>query len=162
MNQVASSRLKQTWLWRNDPRIYRWCRQASPVSWNHHSRYWERIDRDPNSKMYHLDVKGQHVGVFGLTSIDWINRRAEVSLYIDPDQHLKGLGYKGAKVLMRQAFKVLNLNCIWGEAFDGSPAIGLFKKCGFKEEGRRRQFYYRDGKYVDAILFSLTRGEYVA
>ncbi len=146
--------------WRNDPRIYKWCRQNEPISIAHHLEYLERSAKDPHSRMYGVAADGFLVGVCGLTSIDWINRRAEVSLYIDPEKHRQGLGTMAAKALMAKAFMVHNLNSIWGEAFDGSPAIGLFEKLGFKQDGLRREFYFREGKYVDAVIFSKLRCEY--
>lgn len=111
--------------------------------------------------MYGVHADNLLVGVCGLTSIDWINRRAEFSLYLGPEHQGQGLGEAALRALCAHGFNVLNLNCIWGEAFDGNPAIKMFERVGFKEEGRRRQFYYREGKYIDAVLFSLLRSEYV-
>ncbi len=139
--------------------MYRWCRQYEPVGVNHHEDYWEKVDKDPHTRMYGVEHGGILVGICGLTSIDWINRRAEFSLYIDPDKHGQGLGERALSKLVSHGLNVLNLNCIWGEAFEGNPAIEMFKKVGFKEEGRRRQFYYREGKYIDAVLFSTLKEE---
>ncbi len=152
--------LRQAYRWRNDPRIYKWCRQCEPITREHHEAYWARIAKDPHSRFYGVTADGELVGVCGLTSIDWINRRGEVSLYIDPERHRQGLGALAARALIDKAFKVHNLNCLWGESFDGSPAIDLFWDLGFKREGVRREFYFRDGQYVDAILFSLLRSEH--
>lgn len=146
--------------WRNDQRIYKWCRQFERLSWDSHEKWLEWQAKDPNTKMYGLWTDHDLIGVCGLTSIDWINRRAEFSLYIGPEYQGKGYGSKALMTLCDHGFKILNLNCIWGEAFDGNPAIEMFLSVGFKEEGRRRQFYYREGKYIDAILFSLLRSEY--
>jgi len=110
--------------------------------------------------MYGIRDGNNLVGVCGLTSIDWVNRRAEFSLYIASEYQGNGYGEAALRLLVEHGFNVLNLNSIWGEAFDGNPAINMFKKVGFIEEGRRRQFYFREGKYIDAILFSLMRSEY--
>lgn len=149
--------------WRNDPVIYKWCRQYEPQSEHGHETWFTRLQQDSTTKMYaiHEETSGC-IGVCGLTSIDWINRRAEFSLYISPMQHGSGYGSKALRLLLAHAFKVLNLNLVWGESFDGNPAMKMFEKIGFKTEGRRREFYYREGQYIDAILFSITRGEYAA
>jgi hypothetical protein len=81
-------------------------------------------------------------------------------LYIGPEHQGQGLGEAALQALCDHGFNVLNLNSIWGEAFDGNPAIKMFERVGFKPEGRRRQFYFREGRYIDAILFSLLRDEY--
>ena len=152
--------LSKLFSWRNDPRIYKWCRQYEPISWHQHESYWEKVQKDPNIKMYGIRDGNNLVGVCGLTSIDWVNRRAEFSLYIASEYQGNGYGEAALRLLVEHGFNVLNLNSIWGEAFDGNPAINMFKKVGFIEEGRRRQFYFREGKYIDAILFSLMRSEY--
>lgn len=147
--------------WRNNPTIYRWCRQYEPVTREHHDAYWARVACDPNTKMYAVYNRSSVVGICGLTSIDWINRRAEFSLYIGPEYQDRGYHEAALRALCLHGFNVLNLNCIWGESFEENPAIKVFKRVGFKEEGRRRQFYFREGKYIDATLFSLLRDEYV-
>lgn len=147
--------------WRNDSRVYRWCRQYEPITQEHHEAYWRKVESDPSTKMFGIFCDKESVGVCGLTSIDWVNRRAEFSLYIDPKRQGQGLGEEALRLLCSHGFYTLNLNMIWGEAFENNPAIHIFKKIGFKEEGRRREFYFRDGEYIDAILFSLLRGEYV-
>lgn len=100
------------------------------------------------------------VGVCGLTSIDLHNRRAEFSLYIAPALHGQGFGRKGLELLLTHGFKNLGLNVIWGEVFDGNPAAKLFRRLGFVKEGTRREFYFRDGKFIDAHIVSLTAGEW--
>ena len=100
------------------------------------------------------------IGVCGLTSIDWVNRRAEFSLYIGPEHGKKGYGESALRKLLRIGFDVLNLNCIWGESFHGNPAIEMFKRIGFKYEGDRREFYFRNGSYINASLWSLLKNDY--
>lgn len=99
-------------------------------------------------------------GVAGLTSIDWVNRRAEFSLYINPDCQSKGFGEAALRHLLKHGFEVLNLNLIWGESFDGNPAMRLFSRVGMRPMGVRRQFYFRDGKYLDAYLWDITKAEF--
>jgi ribosomal-protein-alanine N-acetyltransferase len=38
-------------------------------------------------------------------------------------------------------------------AVDNPPAIALYEKFGFRTIGRRKNYYSRDGIFVDAILF---------
>lgn len=147
--------------WRNLPVIYKWCRQFEPISESHHLSWFDSIRKDPTIKMYSiLNDELDIIGACGLTSIDYINSRAEFSLYIGPEHQGQGYGEASLRALCSFGFNVLNLNCIWGEAFVGNPALDMFKKVGFKEEGARREFYFREGKYIDAILFSLLRSDY--
>ncbi len=100
------------------------------------------------------------IGVCGLTSIDPINRRAEFSLYIDPEFQGNDLGKMSLSVLLTHGFRNLGLHLIWGEVFDGNPALQMFESLGFKKEGVRRDFYFRDGKYINAYLISMRNDEW--
>lgn len=143
--------------WRNDRRIYEWCRQFEPIAQHDHSAWFTRQAADSSLRMYAVQSPtGLFVGVCGLTSLDWVNRRAEFSLYIGPEHQKKGFAKAALSTLLSHGFRALNLHLIWGESFEGNPACAMFERLGFFHEGYRRQFYYRDGKYIDAHLYSMT------
>jgi RimJ/RimL family protein N-acetyltransferase len=147
--------------WRNDYKIWKWCRQHDVISDKTQERWFEFQDKDPQIRMYgvwtNLDIL---VGVCGLTDHDMHNRRAEFSLYIAPEHQGQNLGRMALKTLMAHGFLNLNLHLIWGEAFSDNPAMKTFDEVGFKRDGIRRDFYFREGKYVDAHLFSITEKEW--
>jgi ribosomal-protein-alanine N-acetyltransferase len=160
LEPLDKSHLHRMYTFRNDPRVFQWCRQFEPLTKRQHYQWFESLHERADVKMYAVMLNKQLLGVCGLTSIDWVNRRAEFSLYIDPDGHGLGFGSTALDMLLRVGFNVLNLNLVWGESFDGNPAMKMFERIGFKREGTRRQFYYRKGKYVDAHLFSITKDDY--
>lgn len=116
--------------------------------------------------MYLVHCKTDHeespVGVCGLTDIDLVSRRAEFSLYIAPELHGQKLGRHALNLLLATGFDDLGINVIWGESFDGNPAKHLFRKLGMTSEGIRRQFYFKEGRFIDAELFSITAAEWRA
>lgn len=147
--------------WRNDSRIRKWTRQNDELTHAQHMDWFTGLKVNPTIKMYAIGPEQNKLsGVCGLTSIDYVNRRAEFSLYIDPDRHGQGHGPKALKTLLHHAFETLNLNCVWGESFDGNPAQKMFEKIGMTKEGTRRAFYYREGKYVGASLWSMLRSDW--
>jgi RimJ/RimL family protein N-acetyltransferase len=146
-------------LWRNEPEIYKWCRQYEPISFESHRGWIESLPKRSDVKMYGI-YDSDWLGVCGLTSVDLINRKAEFSLYIGPEHQGKGYGKAALKTLCAHGFKAIGLNHIFGESFDGNPAIKMFEDVGFKKEGTRRSFYFRDGKFVDAHLYSLLADEW--
>ncbi len=169
LETITAADLEKMRRWRNDKRIWRWCRQADLISPSMQAEWYAALQRDPTQKMYVIRpvlegdaVSQTTVGVCGLTGIDRQNRRAEFSCYIGPEY--QGRGYcKGAlRTLLAHGFDNMGLNLIWGETLAGNPALELFKGLGFKIEGRRRQFYWKDGKYQDATLVSMTRGQWLA
>lgn len=152
--------------WRNDYRVWQWCRQNDLISDFDQIEWFRKQSADPATKMYKLMVSGPDiekstpVGVCGFTSICLTNRRAEFSLYIAPGCHGQRFGEYGLRGLLKHGFQNLGLNLIWGEVFERNPAMELFEKVGFKREGIRRDFYYRDGRFIDAYLISLRSCEW--
>lgn len=157
---IVRKQLGQLLMWRNDRRIWQWCRQHSVISEAHHEAWFNSLATRKDVRMFSvLDNEGNHVGVCGLTDIDETNRRAEFSLYIGPEHQGKGLGKAALKTLVDHAFHQLNYVKVWGETFDGNPAAKMFESIGFKVEGVRRAHYFRDGRYINCTLYSLMRGE---
>lgn len=148
--------------WRNDPCIWAWCRQNDLISEQEQVEWIERQRKDPSIRMYVIeDVNSNAVGVCGLTSIDRYNRRAEFSLYIGPEKQRMGFAKKALSTLLSHGFQNLGLNVIWGETFDENPALEIFKGLGFQVEGRRRDFYWKRGRFIGATLVSITGGEWL-
>lgn len=164
LRAVAEEDFEPMFTWRNDPKIWRWTRQNDLLTKLAHLEWFEKLGSDPKIKMYVIETLSKgvaaSVGVCGLTDIDYMNRRAEFSLYISPDFWGDKLGEKSLKTLFTHGFKNLGLNLIWGESFDGNPAIPMFSRLGMVNEGTRRDFYFRDGKHIDAHLFSVRASEW--
>lgn len=161
--------MEQLRIWRNDYRIWQWCRQNDFITDVEQQRWFEAQNKDSSIKMYKIlvqlnkkDAEPQliPIGACGLTSIDLTHRRAEFSLYVAPAYQGNAFGNQALGVLLTHGFKNLGLNSIWGEVFDGNPALDKFLELGFKKEGLRRDFYFRDGKFIDAHLISIKATEW--
>jgi RimJ/RimL family protein N-acetyltransferase len=147
---------------RNIYGIWKWCRQYDLIDDTSHSIWFEKQSKDASVSMYQISSPDGHVvGVCGLTDIDKHNQRAEFSLYTFNDQQSRGYGKAALKTLLSHGFMNHNLNVIWGETFEGNPAYDMFLKLGMKHEGTRRQFYFKDGKHIDAHVVSITRQEFM-
>lgn len=159
---------------RNDARIYRWCRQSSPLSWPEHCTWIQTLPVRKDVRMFSIvrrkvvedgqEVMGvelkEQVGVCGFTSIDQLNQRAEFSLYIGPEYQGKGYGLDALVALLKHGFKDLNLHRIWGETFDGNPATKCFKYAGMTYEGTFRQSYFKWGEWIDSHIYAVLRKDF--
>lgn len=154
--------------WRNDPSIWRWTRQNDLISKAAHGRWFEQQDADPSIRMYSISLGPSEdvyddepvIGVCGLTSINLQNRNAEFSLYLGPSYQGKKLSKPALKTLFFHGFKNLGLKSIWGETFANNHAQMIFRDIGMKKDGIRRQFYWKDGEYWDAIIYSILAEEF--
>lgn len=152
--------------WRNDPSVWRWTRQNDLISTENQVAWFSKQGNDPTIKMYSLwtpsgDSPPKTVGVCGFTSINLTNRNAEFSLYVAPDTQGAGVGTNALMTLFYHGIINMGLKSIWGETFENNPAQRLFRSIGMKEDGRRRQFYWKDGQFWDAILFSILDTEFL-
>lgn len=151
--------------WRNLPAVWHWCRQYTHLSEGDHERWVERLHSDPSIKMFGVydetstRASGDAVGVCGFTSIDRINQSAEFSLYINPAVQGRGFGRAALLTLLHHGFHDHNLQRIWGEVFEGNPAMRMFTALGFVVEGTRRKSYFRAGRFIDSVLISILREE---
>lgn len=160
---------------RNEYDNYRFFRQNAPLHWEKHHEWCHTQTTDPSLSMFRVHIyvgtkKDPHTGVdmpysarigtVGLTSIDYVNRRAEFSIVLGSEYQGYGYGQDALISILGHGFLDLGMNVIWGEVFETNPALDKFFKVGFKLEGKRRAFYYRNGSYIDACLISITRSEF--
>lgn len=102
------------------------------------------------------------IGTVSLESIDHINRCATLGIFIgDKDFRSKGYGTEAIKLILEYGFKYLNLKNIKLDlmSFNGG-ALKCYKKCGFKEYGRRRKCRFINGKYYDSIEMDILKEEF--
>lgn len=102
------------------------------------------------------------IGIATLINIDWKNRRAEHGMkLVKVDNRSKGLGTDTVMAIMRYAFDELNLHRLEGSWFDDNVASKkLYKKCGWVEEGIKRQYVYKKGCYRDLTVVGILAEEY--
>ena len=102
------------------------------------------------------------IGTISIENIDHFNRRGTLGIFIgDKEEREKGYGTEAIRLILDYGFNYLNLNNIKLDvmAFN-ERAIACYKKCGFKEIGRRRKCVYIDGKYYDVVIMDILKEEF--
>jgi len=104
------------------------------------------------------------IGVCGWTYIDWLNRRAELSIYIgDESLRHKGYGRAALRELHRIGFCELGFRAVWLEVHDWNPhARKLYETEGYKLVGKWRDARFKDGEWFPTWIYDLTAEEYFA
>jgi RimJ/RimL family protein N-acetyltransferase len=115
-----------------------------------------------------LDAEEQFIGYGGLTNIDWVSRRAEVSFLVDPERAADPDVYRrdiGAFLgfLANLAFNELGLNRLFAETYAfRNFHIGLLERAGFSVEGRLREHAWTGQGLGDSIVHGLLAAEWRA
>lgn len=102
------------------------------------------------------------IGTIALENIDSINRCAVLGIFIgDKNFRNNGYGSEAIKLLLDYGFNYLNLESIKLDLLEfNERALACYKKCGFKETGRRRKQRYINGKYYDIIMMDILKEEF--
>lgn len=102
------------------------------------------------------------IGSISLNSVNLLNRTSTLGIFIgDQSGRNKGYGTEAIQLMLDYGFNYLNLNNIKLDVFEfNERAISCYKKCGFKEYGRRRKSYFLNGKYYDEISMDILVDEF--
>jgi RimJ/RimL family protein N-acetyltransferase len=105
---------------------------------------------------------GVHIGNTNLFEIKAEDRKAKLGIMIgEKECWSKGYGSDALMTLLRFAFEEMNLNRVELDVFDfNARAIASYRRCGFVEEGRRRQALFKGGKYHDVVVMGVLRDEW--
>ena len=151
--------------WRNQPEYRRFFREYRELSSINQEKWFEsRVLQDKNTEMFSIiDLSSNElIGACGLCYIDWINRNADVSIYIGKDNLYIDdfFAVDTMKLIIEYAFDELNLHRLWTELYDfDEKKIKLFKKLDFKLEGRHKETHWTEGMWHDSIFFGKIRKE---
>ncbi|GAA0377996.1 GNAT family N-acetyltransferase [Paenibacillus motobuensis] len=108
------------------------------------------------------------IGYGGLTNIDWMNKRAEISYLVKTDRSKEANieQYKEdfstfLRLMRRVAFNDLELNRLYTETFDIRPLhIKILENNGFLYEGRMKEHVLIDGRFIDSLLHGCIKGNF--
>lgn len=102
------------------------------------------------------------LGSISLHDIDLMNRKAVLGIFIgDNEDRNNGYGTEAIKLLLDYGFNYMNLNNIELSLMEfNERALACYKKCGFKEYGRRRKCNFINGKYYDSIKMDILAEEF--
>jgi len=115
------------------------------------SLYWAIID----------ELEDKMIGTIGFQAIKRSHASACTTMGISTKYRSKGRAIEATLSLYNYGFKTLNLHRIWAVTHESNLAvIKLHQTFGFKTEGVLRDYYIKDGKYMNGVLLSCINDEY--
>lgn len=108
--------------------------------------------------------KDEILGLVSLTDINFVNQSAVFHIMIgETSNHGKGIGTFAVQAMLNHGFFNMNLHRIELTVLESNPrAIHLYEKCGFTMEGTKRKALYKNGRFVDARIYSKLKEEHEA
>jgi RimJ/RimL family protein N-acetyltransferase len=104
------------------------------------------------------------IGNVGVVDIDWLNRTGETASFLGPAE-LRGKGYgtEAKHLLLEYCFDRIHLHVVKSEV-DGpnTRSAAALAKQGYQPAGRLRWTDVKGGRYIDTLLFDVTREEWLA
>ena len=79
-----------------------------------------------------------------------------ISILIDKKFRKIGIGKSLLNKLLNIAFKKKIQNIFLEVSVENQIAINLYKKFNFIKVGKRKNYYFQDGRYIDADIMRLT------
>ncbi len=104
------------------------------------------------------------LGMVGVIGIDWLHRTGETASFLGPaDVRGRGYGTEAKHLLLEYCFDRLLLQVIMSRVDEpNTRSAAALAKQGYRPAGRLRWTDVKDGRYVDSLLFDLTRADWLA
>lgn len=164
LREITSDDVDTINTWRNDKDTvdllganFRYINKETDISW------FNNYQNNRNSQVRcGICIDDKLIGMVSMTSIDYINRKAEIHMLIgDKESRGRGYGKIALKYMINHAFYNLNLNKLYLTTVEYNKAAKeLYKSLGFKKDGILRKEVYKNGKYIDCIIMSLLNEEF--
>lgn len=108
------------------------------------------------------DDKDDILGLVSLVSVNHMNQSAELHIMIgDKENQGKGIGSFAVKEMLNHAFFNMNLNRVELTVIENNKrAINLYEKNCFVYEGRKRKARYKEGRYIDMLMYAILRDDF--
>jgi len=153
--------------WLNDPDVHRYLLAGHiPLTREQEERYYDAAGAACDSYNFeiHIAEDGRYIGHIGLSRVDLVHRHAEIGLVIGSKVDWgKGYGCDAIVTCLGFAFLTLGLHSVCIKTDEHHDrALELYRRIGFVETGREREWIYREGRFTDHVVFDMLEPEYRA
>jgi RimJ/RimL family protein N-acetyltransferase len=116
--------------------------------------------RDPQTN-FGIAIDGQIVGGIGLTvnpgGVDACKHTAEIGYWLGETFWGRGIATEALASVTQWAFQELHLVRLYAHVFARNLASArVLAKAGYALEGRMTAYFFRDGEFIDGLLYART------
>ena len=146
----------------NDPGLRGWLRFERPKTESEERAWLAHLD-DRDGRVWLVEEKatGRGLGMVSLLGWNGPARHAELGVtLVRAEDRGAGHGGEACRLALRHAFQDMALQRVHLTVHDDNPAVRLYLRLGFREEGRLRRHVYKRGAYRDLLAMGLLREEW--
>jgi diamine N-acetyltransferase len=164
LRAIEPSDLDFLYEWENDPENWRVSNTITPFSRHILRKYIESAHLDIyESRQLRLMIdrlgreKAEVIGTVDLFDFDPLNLRAGIGILIArKEDRMKGLASEALSLLIDYAFDSLHLHQLYCNiSVDNEASMVLFRKFGFTEAGKKRDWVRQGNEWIDVWLMQL-------
>lgn len=117
------------------------------------------------SQLYLMICKyetNEPIGYIAVTDIDYVNRKAKYGgIVISKEHSHQGFGTEATELMFEHMFDELGMNMLYGFwREDHTSSIKMAEKTGFAINGLITDYVYKQGKFHNAYLMTITQKDY--
>jgi len=143
--------------WRNHENVRKMMYSDHVITIEEHSKFIAGLRNDLKNFYWMVRRNRENIGTISLNRVDFKNSNAYIGIYTNP--YLSGMGRLLNECLKKLAFDEGKLHTLKLEVIeDNEKAINFYKKEGFKEEGRLKEFVFKTNKWLDVIVMGIING----
>ena len=156
--------LRVTWL--NNPKVNKYIgnQLGKRTSLKEQEKWFKDYQKDKNKKFFTILFNNKPIGVVGLSNISKQNKNADLFIMIgENDFRGKGISKEAMKWIIEYGYnnlKLLKINL--GVIEDNKIAVNLYKKLGFKVEGKMIDEVYYKSRFYNFLSMALFKKDYKA
>ena len=154
--------------WINNRELVIFNSAYSPISEMNHNSWFDSVTKNNQIKIFSIVIENDSaeevlIGSCSLRNIDAVNQSAELQIRIGEESYQnRGFGTKVTQILVDFGFRDLNLNRIYLDVFQNNKrAVKTYTKCGFVEEGVKRESVFINGEFINIVQMSILSKEFL-
>lgn len=106
-----------------------------------------------------IKIDGQIAGcIAAFFETDIYRKNAEIAYWIAREYRLRGIMTQVIRRLAATLFTEFDIHRIWARPFaDNIGSRRVLEKAGFEYEGLLKESVYKNGEYIDSVLYALVK-----
>lgn len=166
LRELRLSDLDGNWYnWFNDSKVTRYQnKKIYPNTIEKQQEYFDYLKSSSSDVVFAIVDKEKevHIGNIGLHHIDWVHRFAELGIVIgETDYFGRKIGKQAWILITKYAFETLNLHRIYAVIMsENTASIKCAEAANFSCDGVIRDYFYKNGSYMNACYFNIIREDF--